>query len=51
MISFWLVALVLVNFLGVEAIGSENPSIDVEIISMLVHIYQSFGLKDLKLVI
>ncbi|GGI40197.1 histidine--tRNA ligase [Mammaliicoccus stepanovicii] len=36
---------------GVEAIGSENPAIDVEIISMLVHIYKSFGLKDLKLVI
>src|SRR5690625_4395286 len=36
---------------GVEAIGSENPAIDVEIIAMLVHIYQSFGLKNLKLVI
>ncbi|WP_323704662.1 histidine--tRNA ligase [Mammaliicoccus sp. Dog046] len=36
---------------GVEAIGSENPAIDVEIISMLMHIYKSFGLKNLKLVI
>lgn len=36
---------------GVEAIGSENPAIDVEIIAMLVHIYKSFGLKNLKLVI
>lgn len=36
---------------GVEAIGVENPLIDVEILSMLMHIYQSFGLKNLKLYI
>lgn len=34
---------------GVEAIGVEDPLIDVEIISMLMTIYQSFGLKNLKL--
>lgn len=36
---------------GVEAIGVEDPLIDVEILSMLMHVYQSFGLKNLKLVI
>lgn len=36
---------------GVEAIGVEDPLIDVEMLSMLMHIYQSFGLKNLKLVI
>ena len=39
------------NQFGVEAIGSENPSIDAEILAMVMHIYQSFGLKHLKLVI
>lgn len=34
---------------GVEAIGVEDPLIDVEILSMLMNIYQSFGLKNLKL--
>lgn len=34
---------------GVEAIGVEDPLIDVEVLSMLMHIYQSFGLKHLKL--
>ena len=34
---------------GVEAIGVENPLIDVEVLSMLMHIYQSFGLKNLKI--
>lgn len=34
---------------GVEAIGVEDPLIDVEIISLLMNIYQSFGLKDLEL--
>src|SRR5699024_7595800 len=34
---------------GIEAIGVEDPLIDVEVLSMLMHIYQSFGLKDLKL--
>ncbi len=36
---------------GIEAIGVEDPLIDVEVISMLMHIYKSFGLKDLKLYI
>ena len=36
---------------GVEAIGSEDPSIDAEVLAMVVHIYESFGLKNLKLVI
>ena len=34
---------------GIEAIGVEDPLIDVEVISMLMNIYQSFGLKKLKL--
>jgi histidyl-tRNA synthetase len=33
---------------GVEAIGAENPSIDAEILAMVMHIYESFGLKHLK---
>lgn len=36
---------------GVEAIGSEDPSIDAEVLAIVVHIYESFGLKNLKLVI
>ncbi|CAM4234241.1 histidine--tRNA ligase [Lacicoccus alkaliphilus] len=36
---------------GIEAIGVEDPMIDVEVLSMLMHIYQSFGLKNLKLYI
>ncbi|WP_086427616.1 histidine--tRNA ligase [Staphylococcus cornubiensis] len=39
------------NQFGVEAIGAENPSIDAEVLAMVMHIYQSFGLKKLKLVI
>lgn len=39
------------NQFGVEAIGAENPSIDAEILAMVMHIYESFGLKYLKLVI
>ena len=35
---------------GVEAIG-ENPSMDAEVLAMVMHIYESFGLKHLKLVI
>lgn len=34
---------------GVEAIGVEHPLIDVEILSMLMAFYESFGLKDLEL--
>ncbi|MGO3496968.1 MAG: histidine--tRNA ligase [Staphylococcus equorum] len=36
---------------GVEAIGTENPGVDAEVLAMAMHIYQSFGLKHLKLVI
>ncbi|MFC7684564.1 histidine--tRNA ligase [Ureibacillus sp. GCM10028918] len=36
---------------GVEAIGSSDPAIDAEVISLAMDIYQSVGLKDLKLVI
>ena len=36
---------------GVEAIGAEDPAIDAEIIAMVMDIYQSFGLKKLKLYI
>lgn len=39
------------NQFGVEAIGAENPSIDAEILAMVMHIYESFGLMHLKLVI
>lgn len=39
------------NQFGIEAIGAENPSIDAEVLAMVMHIYQSFGLKHLKLVI
>src|SRR5699024_9758477 len=36
---------------GIEEVGVEDPMIDVEDISILMHIEQSFGLKDLKLYI
>lgn len=36
---------------GVEAIGSADPAIDAEIIAFAMDIYQTVGLKDLKLVI
>lgn len=39
------------NQFGVEVIGAENPSIDAEVLALVMHIYQSFGLKKLKLVI
>lgn len=39
------------NQFGVEEIGAENPSIDAEVLAMVMHIYESFGLKHLKLVI
>ncbi|MCD8905127.1 histidine--tRNA ligase [Staphylococcus chromogenes] len=39
------------NQFGIEAIGAENPSIDAEVLALVMHIYQSFGLKNLKLVI
>jgi len=36
---------------GVEAIGSSDPAVDAEVISLAMDIYQTVGLKDLKLVI
>lgn len=36
---------------GVEAIGSADPAIDAEVISLAMDIYQTVGLQDLKLVI
>ncbi|MFO1443051.1 histidine--tRNA ligase [Bacillus sp. Bva_UNVM-123] len=36
---------------GAEAIGSADPAIDVEIIALAMTLYQSLGLKKLKLVI
>ncbi|QCR32999.1 histidine--tRNA ligase [Lysinibacillus sp. SGAir0095] len=36
---------------GVEAIGSSDPAIDAEVISLAMDIYQTVGLKDLKLVL
>lgn len=36
---------------GVEALGSQDPAIDAEVISLAMEVYQSLGLKHLKLVI
>lgn len=36
---------------GVEAIGSNDPSIDAEVIALVMDIYQELGLKNIKLVI
>ncbi|GGH85753.1 histidyl-tRNA synthetase [Pullulanibacillus pueri] len=36
---------------GVEAIGSDDPSLDAEVISLAMAFYKSFGLNKLKLVI
>lgn len=36
---------------GVEALGSADPAIDAEVIALAMSIYQSLGLKKLKLVI
>ncbi|MBM7569557.1 histidine--tRNA ligase [Aquibacillus albus] len=36
---------------GVEALGSEDPAIDAEVISLAMSLYQELGLKSLKLVI
>lgn len=36
---------------GVEAIGSNNPAIDAEVIALAMDLYYSLGLKNLKLVI
>lgn len=36
---------------GVEAIGSKDPAIDAEVISLAMEVYQSVGLKKLRLVI
>ncbi|MGM9923727.1 MAG: histidine--tRNA ligase [Bacillus sp. (in: firmicutes)] len=36
---------------GVEAIGSEDPAIDAEVISLAMNLYRALGLQELKLVI
>jgi histidyl-tRNA synthetase len=36
---------------GVEALGSKDPAIDAEVIALAMGIYQSLGLKKLKLII
>ncbi|RAK17317.1 histidyl-tRNA synthetase [Anoxybacillus vitaminiphilus] len=36
---------------GVEALGSSDPAIDAEVISLAMEMYQALGLKKLKLVI
>ncbi|MFY4774798.1 histidine--tRNA ligase [Metabacillus sp. RGM 3146] len=36
---------------GIEAIGSNDPAIDAEVISLAMELYKSTGLKNLKLVI
>jgi len=36
---------------GVEVLGSQDPAIDAEVISLAMEVYQSLGLKHLKLVI
>ena len=36
---------------GVEALGSKDPAIDAEVIALAMSIYQSLGLKKLKLII
>ncbi|MGI2326497.1 histidine--tRNA ligase [Planococcus sp. YIM B11945] len=36
---------------GVEAIGSKDPAIDAEVISLAMDVYRSVGLKQLRLVI
>ncbi|MBS2969815.1 histidine--tRNA ligase [Metabacillus sp. KIGAM252] len=36
---------------GIEAIGSDDPAIDAEVISLAMSVYQKAGLKNLKLVV
>src|SRR5699024_2925781 len=36
---------------GVEALGSADPAIDAEVISLAMNAYQTLGLKSLKLII
>lgn len=36
---------------GIEAIGSDDPAIDVEVISLAIEFYRTLGLKKLRLVI
>jgi len=36
---------------GIEALGSHDPAIDAEVISLAMNLYQTLGLKSLKLVI
>ncbi|WP_085991813.1 histidine--tRNA ligase [Oceanobacillus senegalensis] len=39
------------NQFGVEVLGSDDPAIDAEVIDLAMTVYQSLGLKSLKLVI
>ncbi|MEW9500536.1 histidine--tRNA ligase [Jeotgalibacillus marinus] len=36
---------------GIEAIGSDDPSIDAEVISLAMELYKRLGLKEIKLVL
>lgn len=36
---------------GIEAIGSDDPAVDAEVISLAMSLYQELGLKNLKLVL
>lgn len=36
---------------GVEALGSDDPAVDVEVISLALELYRTLGLKKIKLVI
>jgi len=36
---------------GIEALGSNDPAIDAEVISLAMNLYQTLGLKSLKLVV
>ena len=36
---------------GIEALGSNDPAIDAEVISLAMNLYKEMGLKKLKLVI
>ena len=37
------------NQIGVEAMGSPNPTVDVEVMTMLMEFFRELGLKDIKL--
>lgn len=39
------------NQFGVEVLGSADPAVDAEVISLAMHAYQAIGLKNIKLVL